>query len=139
MTRCARMRFIRVFIMYATRLPSYVQDQQGILSAEEINNAYADMLAKYQKDTGNVDIAIEHVDACLKLAAASCIDKLATYFANNDNSTISSDSVDHGSKADSYRRIANGYRSQYNAVVINDNKSSAYGKPVALPKRQRLR
>lgn len=125
--------------MYTDRLPAYVQDQAGILNADEIASAYADMLAKYQKDTGNVEIAAEHVDACLKLAAASCIDKLATYYANDDNSTISSDSVDHGTKADSFRRIANGYRSQYAAVVVNDNKSSAHGKAVQLPKRQRLR
>jgi hypothetical protein len=97
------------------------------------------MMARYQRETGNNTILPEHVDACLKLAAATCLDKLAAHYANDSQSTISSDSVEHGSKSDYYRRIANGYRAQYKEVVVSINKSTAHGKSILLPKRQRLR
>lgn len=124
--------------MSEERVKHFVQDADDILQLSDYSNAYTDMLARYSADTGLVNIAPQHMESCLKLAASTCLDKLAAYFASEGNSTINSDSVDHQSKSDRYRRLANSYRKQYQEQTTKTTTGTAAGAIVALPKRQRM-
>lgn len=63
---------------------------------------------------GNSSVAEADEEAVHELAAAYYCEMLATYFAQDQDSTIAADSVDHTSKSKAYAGRAKDYRARYN-------------------------
>jgi hypothetical protein len=67
------------------------------------------------------------------LAAAIVCDQLAALYANNSDSTIQADTVDHKSQSDQYRATARHYRTQYKAALgLGDQRAAPSGVVVQL-------
>lgn len=68
-----------------------------------------------------------------KAAAAILCDQLAAFYANNTDSTIQADTVDHKSQSSDYRAMANKYRKDYlNFLGVDDKRPQPAGAVVTL-------
>lgn len=79
-------------------------------------------------------------EAVADLAAAICLLQLAAAYGNNMDSTIQADSVDHQSKTDQYRRLAQELRRKGLAALgLDDEDTTPAASVVAAPPKRRNR
>jgi len=71
------------------------------------------------------DIISGDLDAVASLAASICLRTLAALHGQNSDSTLNADVVNHHSKADQYRRLADALEAEYNAHLGIDPKGGA--------------
>lgn len=62
-------------------------------------------------------IWLGHSEAFVKLVAAKCLERLAARFLHEQESTLSLDTVDRGSRTDQARRLATAFLAAYREVV----------------------
>ncbi len=87
------------------------------------------------------DVPAGDLDALACLAAATCCEVLATYYAQSTDSTIGADVVNRGSKGGDYGRRAKAFRQRYmDHVGIDENSTQpAMSTVAAKPKSGRTR
>lgn len=85
----------------------------------------ATFTVRHALDATTDTIPLQHREACAKYAAGLLCDQLASFYANETDSTIAADSVRQTSKAEAYRSRARDYRRQYQDAVGVDDKTAA--------------
>lgn len=68
----------------------------------------------FSQPRSEATLPVGDLDAVACLAAASCLRNLAARYAQSSDPSMSVDVVNYGSKADSYRRLAEALEGQYN-------------------------
>lgn len=87
------------------------------ISDETFDDVRKDALAQYTHDTGLEDVVSHHLRWVVYLAGSFVLQGEAAQRSGDGNSTLKSDSVDHGSAADRYAARAREWRNLYNTGV----------------------
>jgi len=81
----------------------------------------------YEWNTNSVDTPSQHFYAICALATAKCCRAIAATYGNTNDPTLGLDSVDHGSRSDRWRRLADHYEKAYREALGLDADSDKAG------------
>ena len=107
---------------------------------EQVPPVDSSVRVTYTAPRSESDIASGDQDVVACLAASICLRTLAAIYAQTSDSTIQADSVNYGSKADQFRRLADSLEERFNLHLGIDLKGGtpAASAVAAAPRRQGL-
>lgn len=80
---------------------------------------------RHALDASSDTIPLHHREATARYAASLLCDQLASFYANEGDSTIAADATRNQPKSEAYRNRARDYRKQYQDAVGVDDKTAA--------------
>lgn len=80
---------------------------------------------RHTLDVATDTIPLQHREATSRYAASLLCDQLASFYANEGDSTIAADATRNQPKSEAYRNRARDYRKQYQDAVGVDDKTAA--------------